>query len=140
MKVLYKINYVQRDLYVIEYKNKYLLVYRSSGLNPGRKGRILPFSFLAQPKRPQMYAIPGYIYKEFFYDNSWMNHGKDLSQFGKPCVAFTETLEEFLKDHPTTPTNFDMANARAFIREVATINNSIKEAIKDLEPFDWADL
>jgi hypothetical protein len=140
MKVVYSKNYVERDLYIIKYKNKYLMVYRSSGLNPGRKGRILPFNFLAENTNYFAIQSLGYIYKEFFYDGQFIPHSKNLEKFGKECTDFLLKLEDYLKDYPTERITYDMVDTSLFAKLVKKINKEIKDSINVLEPFDWKEL
>ncbi len=142
MKLLYKKNYVQRDLYVIKYKGKYLMVYRSSGLNPGRAGRILPFNMLAAPLRATIGSpVPGYIYKEFFFDNAFCKHYKTPENFGKGISECLIELEDFLTNHPTELVLYDhLETSKDFLPVAKEINIELLKAIKDLEPFDWKDL
>ena len=99
MEILYKKNYMMRDLYVIKHEGKYLMVYRSSGLNEGRAGRILPFEMLAAPQRATISAeTPGYIFKEFFFDGMYRNHRKEPHKFGLGITEFLIELEGYLED------------------------------------------
>ena len=98
MKVLFAQEYIERVLFVLEHKGKYITVYRSSGLSgTGHTGQILPFSGL-QTKTYLFNITPiGYIYKEMFYKGCWTNHRKDLSNY--PEVADKmQYLQSFLSD------------------------------------------
>jgi len=140
MKVIYSKNYIERDLYVIEYKGKYLMVYRSSGLNPGRKGRILPFNMLATPERATFSGeVPGYIYKEFYYSNFFINHMKDPAHYNRNIEDFLLELEAFLQDKIPPQINYDYIKTYKDVMQVAiAINKDLKEAISTLEPYDWS--
>ena len=142
MKILYSINYMQRDLYTIEYKSKYLMVYRSSGLNAGRAGRILPFCMLATPSRPTIRGeVPGYIYKEFYFEGVFRSHTKNPSKFGTNIANFLLDIEEFLKDK--LPQQIDYSyidNYKDLLPVAIRINTELEESIKGLKPFDWSTL
>lgn len=142
MKILYSINYMLRDLYVIEHQSEYLMVYRSSGLNPGRKGRILPFAMLATPSRPTVRGdTPGYIYKEFYFGNHFISHDKQPSNFGPGIAEFLEILEDFLADK--FPPEIDCSHIKTYsdVLPIAkAINIELSNAIKGLQPFDWKNL
>jgi hypothetical protein len=140
MKLLYSKNYVERDLYVIEYKNKYLMVYASSGLNPGRKGRILPFAMLANPPRATLSdEVPGYIYKKVYFDSKWVNHRKDPRSLGEFIPAFLLKLEDFVSNHTPVEEDYSYIESYADMRPlVESISIELKSAIKGLKPFDWA--
>jgi hypothetical protein len=99
IKVLDSIEYIGRDLFVLEVNGKYLNVYRSSGLSgTGHGGEILPFSRLKETESMSFRDnVPGYIYKEMFFGGYWTNHYKDVWMF--PRVGeFMEILKSFLKE------------------------------------------
>ena len=141
MKVIYSINYIQRDLYVLEYKGKYLMVYRSSGLNAGRAGRFLPFEMLADPPRATMGSeVPGYIYKEFFFNGRYLSHGKHPETFAEGIADFLLDIEDFLEDKRPPEVDYDYIKTYADIKPLAKeINIALDNAIKGLEPYDWKD-
>jgi len=131
-----------RDLYVIEHQDKYLMVYRSSGLNPGRAGRILPFGFLAVPEQATFSGpTPGYIFKEFFFGGRFLSHSKEPSKFGLGIAEFLLELEEFLEGHPTEEVPFEHLKLLTDLLPIAdAINKEMTEVIGTLEPYDWQDL
>jgi len=95
IKVLYSVHYFERDLFVIEINGKRTMVYRGSGLNGGRKGRILPFMFL-NTRRTIRGPILGYIFKEFYYEGQFINHHKEPEYFnGVPQIL--EEIEKTLE-------------------------------------------
>ena len=140
MKVLYSKNYIQRDLYVLEHQGKYIMVYRSSGLNPGRTGRFLPFEMLAEPTRATMSgSMPGYIYKEFYYGGRYLSHRKDPQSFKKGIDIFLLEIEDFLSDKiPPEVSYSDIVNYAQIIPIAKAINIELNKAIIGLDPFDWA--
>lgn len=142
MNVLYAKSYFERELYIIEHENRYLPVYVSSGLNLGRKGRVLPFSSLAVPNRATLSGpIPGYIYKEFYFNKMWVNHGKDPQTFGKGIADFLLELEEYLLKCKPEFENYDHITSYKQIMPIARqCQNDMNKIIQSLEPFDWADL
>jgi len=142
IKVLYSKNYIQRDLYVLEYKDKYLMVYRSSGLNAGRAGRFLPFEMLAESTRITISGpVPGYIYKEFYFNNTYITHGKHPSKFGSGIAEFLLEIEKFLSDKIPPVIDYNNIKNYAQIIPIAeAINIELTEAIKGLKPYDWKEL
>ena len=131
-----------RDLYVILHKCKYIMVYRSSGLNAGRAGRILPFEMLAAPTRATISGeTPGYIYKEFYFNGRYLNHRKEPYKFGPGIAEFLLELEEYLEDKVTEPVPCDHITSFKEILPIAEeINDELSAAIKGIDPFDWQDL
>ena len=142
MEVIYSKSYIERGLYILEYKGKYLMVYASSGMNPGRKGRILPFAFLADPPRATLRSeVPGYIYKEFYIQGKWTTHDKNPYRFTPFIEPFLEKLEAFLEDKKPPVIDCSHITSHSQIRPIAQdINKEMHSAIGDLEPFDWIDL
>lgn len=142
VKLLYKKNYILRDLYVILHEDKYLMVYRSSGLNPGRAGRILPFEMLAAPARATIGGdTPGLIYKEFYFNGRYTSHRKKPHQFGPGIAEFLLELEEYLEDKVTEPVPFEhIESYKELLPTVIEINDELSAAIKGIDPFDWQDV
>lgn len=140
MEVLYSKNYIQRDLYALEYKNKYILVYRSSGLNAGRAGRFLPFNMLAEPTRATMSGpVPGYIYKDFYFKGRFRTHQKQPQKYAPGIAEFLLEIEDFLSDKVPTEIDYSYITNYAQIMPIAeAINIELNEAIQNLEPFDWS--
>lgn len=80
MKLLYSSEYFERALFVLEYKEKILMVYRSSGQSgTGHGGQILPFIFLND--RLTLRTPIGYIWKEMLYDGKYITHHKNLKNY-----------------------------------------------------------
>lgn len=142
MEVLYSRNYIERDLYVLEYQGKYLMVYRSSGLNAGRKGRFLPFCFLSEASRPTIGSeVPGYIYKEFYFGGKFISHSKNPQRMGQNIGPFLEKIEEDLKNNFPEKVPYGHIKTYKDLRPVAIeINTELREAIEGLEPLDWSTL
>ena len=142
MQVLYKTSYIERNLYVVEHEGKYLMVYASSGMNPGRKGRILPFNML-KDSASQGFSddTPGYIFKEFFFEGMWTNHQKRPGHFKPGIAEFLVQLEEFLADHIPEHKPYDhIVTYGDIIPVAADINKELETAIGDLKPYDWNDI
>ena len=61
-KILAQVHYYDRELFALEIQGKYAFVYRGSGLNGGKIGRVLPFSDIKKTK-PRGFSdeILGYI-------------------------------------------------------------------------------
>ena len=142
MTLLYSRNYIERDLYIIGYKDKYLQVYASSGMNPGRKGRILPFGGLAAPERATLSGEnPGYIYKEVYFSGQWINHRKAPHTLALGIEQFLLDIEAFVSDKsPTFEPYDDIKSYKDLLPLAHEINSELEAAIGGLEPFDWLHL
>lgn len=146
VEVLYHVSYFERELFLLDINGSYTMVYKGSGLNKGRKGRVLPFCWLKDElprfSEAREGIIPGYIFKEFFYRGYWKSHRKNLSNFHDSVQNFVEYLEEFLFDYDiSTSKSFqsdeDFNNILSIAKE---INKDMKELIKGKEVFDWFSL
>ena len=136
MKVLFKRYYFERELFVIEVDGKVLLVYRASGLNSGRKGRVIPFMMLNTMKTMSSPPI-GYIFKEMFYDNKYINHDKSFDYY--PNIKdFLLKVEDFLeKNHIVEVIEEDIK----YIKKIATkINHTIEDIIRKHKMLDLKDV
>lgn len=143
MKLLYKQEYVERVLFVLEHKGKAIQVYRSSGLSgTGHDGNIIPFSSL-QSERPRLRGTDiGYIYKEMFYDGKWISHHKRIGYYPEVWKNM-KYLEDFLKDETAEPSlNIESLQTMygfdydAFGRYVQDTNKKLKDAIGSMEFYD----
>lgn len=109
MQVLLAQEYIHRVLFVLEHNGQYINVYRSSGLSgTGHAGQILPFSSLALPSyESYRRSNVGYIYKEMFYKDRWINHGKDLLSYPNVYKKMLY-LHDFLEDiNPASSFDFN---------------------------------
>jgi len=140
MRIIYSKNYFQRDLYVLEYQNQFLMVYRGSGLNGGRVGKFLPFSFLATPSRATFNApTPGYIYKEFFFEGHFQYHAKYPEKFGDGIEELLLKIEQELKNDSPDVVDYSHVEKYSQLTPIAAkINAEMLLAIETLKPFDWA--
>lgn len=136
MKLLFAQEYVERDLFIIEHKGKFISVYRSSGLNGTCDvGEIIPFMGLNE--RPSIYAPLGLLLKTMLYDGLWIPHDKNMSKYGLHHKM--EQLKEFLKTvHPPKEFDFD-DKTMDFKQFVIKTNNAMLEARGKLKPFDLAE-
>lgn len=137
IEVLYSVGYFERTLFLLKKDDKYFSVYRSSGLNGGRKGRLIPFTCLLdrKPRFSEAMAgiITGYIFKEFFFEGKYEMHYKKMHLY--PDVEnFLGDLEVELKD--VVPTvSFDNFDDISNIAKM--INKEMKILSSGLEKFDW---
>ena len=138
IEVVYSIEYFQRDLFLIKINNKLTTVYRSSGLNPGREGRFLPFLFLNIEIRGFSSYQLGYIFKEFYFDNRIIPHYKQPQNLNDKITDLLIHIENELSDIRPENSNFSMDD----IKEIAvSINKDIEEHGFKLDDqsnwFDW---
>lgn len=144
IKVLYSKEYFERDLFVLQINDKTTNVYRSSGLNAGRKGRFLPFSKLFDRMPRFSEAIRGinvgWISKDFFYNGVFTKHYKNMNSFGDDVVYLLNKIEELLKDEKPENSNYtveDLKNPLKMIEITTNINKEMEEVKEDLKEFDW---
>ena len=148
MKIIYSKRYVKRDIFLIEYQGKVLMVYRSSGLSgTGHGGELLPFFYLEEKNR--INVTIGYIYKEMVYKEKLMNHRKELYAYPKVLELMNE-IKDFVKDieleeDPLEKEIFKEGNKNffeEFEKYISLINAEMALAIKknELSFFDYADL
>jgi hypothetical protein len=139
-KIVYKKYYFERELFVLEIDKKYLLIYKGSGLNGGKKGRILPFNFL-QSRRPRFSearsgVCAGYIFKEIFFNGSYIEHHKKIDDFGLGITSFLSNLETKLSSIIVKEEDQNIDD----ILEIAQkINDDIFDIVQN-NIFDWNEL
>lgn len=72
IEVIHSIYYFQRVLFLLKINDRYTMIYKGSGLNGGRVGKILPFFLLLEDKPTLSDARhninTGYIWKEFYFN------------------------------------------------------------------------
>ena len=145
-KVIYSTYYFERELFIIEIDGRYTMVYKSSGLNGGRKGRIIPFFYLLSGK-PRFGDIrkginTGYIWKEFYLNKRRKTHHKKPETFGKGIELFLLKLEKELSDFNVPKIEQDMKDIGKYAKEFNDIAQKYMK-ILELKPilktnwFDW---
>ena len=134
MKILYKAHYIGRDIFIIEKDNKFVKVYRSSGLSgTGHSGQILPFSGLNDSIN-DFRCTPGYIYKEMFYFSRWVHHRKEIYKYPEVEV-FMKEIQEFVKDiHPRK--HKEVKTVNDILKIAKRINKAMDKTIQDRELLD----
>lgn len=145
MKIIYSKRYVKRDIFLIEYQGKALMVYRSSGLSrTGHGGEILPFFYLEEKNK--INVTLGYIYKKMIYKEKLINHRKNLYDYPKVLDLMNE-IKDFVKDieleeDPIEKEIFTEGHKKIFEKYISFINTEMALAIKKnkLSFFDYADL
>lgn len=147
IKVLYHVEYFERDLFLLQIDNKTTMVYRRSGLHgKNTKGEILPFNWLKDsPVRfgeAREGIVPGYIFKEFFYRGVYKSHRKNLNDFPSQIMLFVKELEIFLRDYDvSTSEKYNGEDDFGNILKIAKdINTKMKEKMRGLDKFDWYSL
>jgi hypothetical protein len=149
MKVLWSKEYFGRDLFVLEIEGKVTQVYRSSGMNGGRKGSIIPFWELFD-RPPRFNEVlrgirPGWISKEFLYGESVVNHYKELFVFGESVERMLLEMEDYLKE-VSVPVSEELINqdilldTEGMILLCQDINEEMKTAKNGMEEMDWKEL
>lgn len=139
MKVLYKTEYFERILYVLEINNKYAMVYLSSGLSKtGHGGNILPFAGINTEQRFSS-PVMGYIFKEMFYNTFWKTHKKKLENFPgllDKMDIIRQTLNNMneLISEKASP---DIEDTKEWYNFVKNIDKEIRESYKGMKPFDF---
>ena len=131
MKIQYQRHYYQRDIFIIEEDNKYILVYRSSGNSgTGHSGDIIPFSGLNSEKRDWK-VTPGYLFKEYWNGYKWVQHRKDFDGKQK---EFLNRIKDFVKDVFPDKTDESEDETRSGIYKFADmVNKEIQKCLKDKE-------
>lgn len=148
IEILYHTHYFERDLFLLNIDNHYTMVYRGSGLNGGRKGKVLPYTWLKDS--PSRFGeirdgiVPGYIFKEFFYKGYYKSHKKNLENISNDIYDFSLKLEEILENYETSnskryETKEDFDN---ILKIAKNINEDMKKIIKKykLHLLDWETL
>ena len=128
MKIIYKRDYFQRILYIIDIDGTILPVYKSSGLNDGR---VFPFLGLNLDDK---FDPLGYIYKEMFYKGKIVYHKKQLVHY--PGVEDKMlTIEQLVKDDMyCSIQNYDYSTVKEIYDDVMPIIQSAfnEEKLYDL--------
>jgi hypothetical protein len=146
IEVLHHFHYFERDLFLLKIDNdNYTTVYRGSGLNGGRKGRVLPYSSLHSG--PLHFGdirsgiVQGYIYKEFYIDSAWRSHKKNLNRYAMGTAQFADIIEEKLENYDSTNSEkYESEEDYNNIKKIAKkINTEFKNKVKELKlkNFDW---
>lgn len=144
IKVLYAVGYFDRTLFSLEIDGEVTRVYRGSGLNGGRVGKILPYSMLMSriPRLSEAMegTIPGYIFKEFFYDGGYIFHGKNMSQYmlDEFCDYLEEQLKDYTKEDGYYTEDYNTEEEWENILFISKkINKEMDEVEKGKQIFDW---
>lgn len=136
--VLYAREYIGRVIYVLEYKGQYIMTYLSSGFSgTGHKGELLPFNFLSEQHK--LSVVAGYLFKEMFYNNTFINHMKRLERYPE-VNAFLIDIRNSLIKLNVEEENFKITSIEAMCEHATTINSEMKTAIGDRTPFDLQNL
>ena len=138
LELLYQKHYFGRDMFLLKYNDKVIKCYRSSGLSgTGHKGRILPYSRL---NIKDTYACSGYIFKEMYYNNRWINHNKFPERFDNSGTIKNNliVLGEFLNNKfPVFEEQMD--NIDSILSIASVIESDMESLIKGMEYFDFTD-
>lgn len=134
-KILYQREYFERELYLLEINGKYTKVYKSSGLNNGEKGRIIPFTTLMdhEPRFSEIRdgIVIGYIWKEYFYNGYYKVHSKKFSEITN---TFLKKIEKKLENINLEKNNDDIKNIMTIAKK---INIEMTELTNGKKIFDW---
>lgn len=126
-EIVYQTEYFMRELFLLKIKNKYLMVYKSSGLNGSVPGTIYPFLYLKDDSTQRFSEVvagisAGYIYKEMLYNGQLKEHYKKFKD--ETLIEFLDYLTVELAGVIVPKSNFKIDN----IVEVAKkINSEMRE-------------
>jgi hypothetical protein len=138
MKILYTKQYIGRILFLIEKDEKIIMCYRSSGLSgTGQGGEILPFAFLNE--KMTLSTVLGYLWKEMFYDGSFISHKKYLSRYphAEEIMREIKELTRDIEAEDFKNFNDELSNMDKFKKFVKSINQEMKDIIGDREFYDF---
>lgn len=136
-EILFKNKYCHRDIFILKKENKYLMVYRSSGLSgTGHKNQIIPFNFL-NSRLTIAVPIIGYFFKEYFYQGKFRSHSKE---FNKDISDFLNEIKLFLENEVLEEDSIEklIKNDGEELEYVNFLNKEMFESFKGLEPFDYS--
>jgi len=148
-EIIHAVHYFDRELFLLKIENKYTMVYKGSGLNNGKVGRILPFFYLLD-KKPRFGdakkgIITGYIFKEFYFNREIISHYKNMNIFGKGVLMFLDRLEKDLNSYKVEKKFQDMKDIKKYAKDFNDIVHSYMK-IYETKPvlktnwFDWGTL
>lgn len=136
-EILFKQRYYERDLFVLKKEDKFLMVYRSSGLSgSGHKNKIIPFFFL-NGRITISNPILGFINKDYYFNGKIINHEKKLEN---KIILFLNTIENFLEKEILEDDIFEPGPSQQgeLFAYVEYINKNLLNSIKNLKPFDYS--
>jgi len=149
-KVIFSMYYFERTLFLLEFsgelldKKRYAMVYRSSGLNKGRKGRFIPFHYLLdgyprlfiQNRMSVLGNVPGYINKSFYYKGKLQYHHKNVETFGNNIKKFMIQIEKDL-DNINYDVDYEEYNVKKVLAKATVFNNKVDEFLNEYNILDW---
>ncbi len=136
-KILFKQRYYERDLFVLKKEDKFLMVYRSSGLSgSGHKNKIIPFMFL-NGRITISNPVLGFINKDYYFNGKVISHEKQLEN---KTILFLNEIETFLEKEILEDDIFEPGPSQhgELFAYVEYINKNLLGSIKNLKPFDYS--
>lgn len=136
-EILFKQRYYERDLFVLKKEDKFLMVYRSSGLSgSGHKNKIIPFMFL-NGRITISNPVLGFINKDYYFNGKVISHEK---QFENKTILFLNEIETFLEKEILEDDIFEPGPSQhgELFAYVEYINKNLLGSIKNLKPFDYS--
>lgn len=136
-EILFKQKYYERDLFVLKKEDKFLMVYRSSGLSgSGHKNKIIPFMFL-NGRITISNPVLGFINKDYYFNGKVISHEKKLEN---KIILFLNEIETFLEKEILEDDIFEPGPSQhgELFAYVEYINKNLLDSIKNLKPFDYS--
>lgn len=136
-EILFKQRYYERDLFVLKKEDKFLMVYRSSGLSgSGHKNKIIPFMFL-NGRITISNPVLGFINKDYYFNGKVISHEKQLEN---KTILFLNEIETFLEKEILEDDIFEPGPSQhgELFAYVEYINKNLLGSIKNLKPFDYS--
>lgn len=129
IEIVYQTEYFMRELFLLKIKNKYLMVYKSSGLNGSEPGTVLPFLYLKDDTSQRFSEVmagisTGYIYKEMLYNGQLKQHYKKFDD--EKLIQFLNHLTIELSKVIVPKNNYDIYDIEKVAKK---INSEMKEII-----------
>lgn len=143
-EIIHAANYFERTLFLLKMEDRFLMVYKGSGLNGGAIGRVLPFHYLFD-RLPRLGEaregiVSGYIFKKFYFNRHIISHRKNINaeDFGEGVTLFCDRLTKELA-------NFKVKNTQPQdIEDVLTyaksFNKIVDSFMDNTNRFDWGAL
>ena len=128
-EIILSVPYVGREIYLLKIEDKFLMVYKSSGLaGHDSKGTVLPFLYVDDGKG---FEALGWIVKAYMYGGQGRRYySKELYTFpdetAKVLQQLTDDLASTVLEQPEYPETFQ--DLRVIVEP---INAMLKDAIGD---------
>lgn len=139
-EIVYQTEYIGRELYILKIKDKFLPVYKSSGLaGHNSKGIVLPFTYIKTThSRSYSDNTFGWISKEYLCDRRFREYySKDLNSFDWFIRGILTQLTEDLSHIKLEQTNWENISDEDFYSFIRDVSKEIKDIVgKNLYDFE----